>query len=57
MKQELFTLPKFRKGNMVKIIKTKQQGKVSRIHSEKRSYMYEVEGVRGVFAEIELEVV
>lgn len=57
MKQELFTLPKFRKGNMVKIIKTKQQGKVSRVHSEKLGWMYEIEGVRGVFAEIELEVV
>lgn len=57
MKQPLFTLPKFRKGNMVKVIKSKQQGKVSRIHSEKLGWMYEVDGIRGVFAEVELEIV
>lgn len=57
MKQPLFTLPKFRKGNMVKVIKSKQQGKVSRIHSEKLGWMYEVDGIRGVFAEVELSII
>jgi hypothetical protein len=58
MKQELFTLPKFRKGNMVKVKSNpNQMGKVTRIHSEKMSYMYEIDGIRGVFAEVELVIV
>jgi hypothetical protein len=56
--QQLFTLPKFRKGNMVKVKSNPHQmGKVTRIHSEKLSYMYEADGIRGVFAEVELIIV